>query len=485
MSLKKKSVWKNSILNLFYKLVSMLFPLVSSAYVARILMPSGVGKVATVQNTVSYFLMFAVLGLPSYGIREISKTRENQRELNRTFSELITINAISTTVAILGYAMLIFAMEKDRNEWGLYIACGLQLIFNYFNIDWLYQGEEDYSYICKRSLAIKTLSLMLLYALVKEPSDIIPYASITSCALGLNYFFNIVYSRKYVSFSLKGLHLRSHLSPLLVLFLTIILSGIYSKVDMTMLGLFSTEEAAGLYTTAHKIVDIIIGLCASLTVVLLPRLSYSYAHDRTAFFQLLSQGMRVLFFVTIPLTAGLCLLAPQGMTILYGSSFKSGATALSILSLLIVVKSLGDLLCYQLTICTGNEKKRLPAYFCGAALNIGLNMILIPRMHQNGAALASLISEFVINGIQYGIMKKIVGFSLEWKALWQSVIATVCMACVVLLVKFFVKNMVIETVLSVVVGGGVYLAVNCFMKNELTISFASFIHRRLGEMTRK
>lgn len=475
MRTTKKSVWKNSALNLSYKLVSMLFPLVSSAYVARILMPTGVGKVATAQNIVSYFLMFAVLGLPSYGIREISRTRENQRELNKTFSELITINAISTTVAILGYVLLAFIMGRSSGEWGLYIACGLQLVFNYFNIDWLYQGEENYSYICSRSLAVKIISLILLLVLVKKPSDTILYAGITSCALGLNYFFNIIYARKYVSFSLKGLNLKKHISPLAILFLTIVLSGIYSKVDITMLGLFSTEEATGLYTTAHKIVDIIISLCASLTVVLLPRLSYSYAHDRTMFFHLLSQGMRVLFFITIPLAVGLCLLAPQGMTILYGSSFVSGATALRIFSMLIVIKGLGDLLCYQLTICTGNEKKRLPAYFCAAVLNIGLNMILIPQMHQEGAALASLVSELAVNGIQYRIMKRIVGFSVEWKALWQSIIATVCMACAVLLVRSLSQIVIIQVVLSVCVGGSVYLIVNHCLKNEITLSVEIYI----------
>lgn len=79
----QKSLTKNSIYNVIYTIANILFPFATSIYVSRILLPAGVGKVASAQNIVSYFVTLARLGLPSYGVREFAKVREkNMKETN-------------------------------------------------------------------------------------------------------------------------------------------------------------------------------------------------------------------------------------------------------------------------------------------------------------------------------------------------------------------------------------------------------------------
>ena len=53
-----------------------------------------------------------------------------------------------------------------------------------------------------------------------------------------------------------------------------------------------------------------------------------------------------------------------------GEEFVAGDLTLRIFSVLIIIKSFGNLLCYQLVIATGNEKKRLPAYLIAALLKV-------------------------------------------------------------------------------------------------------------------
>lgn len=473
-----KSIWRNSALNVVYKLVSLFFPLISSAYLARILLPEGVGRIATAQNLVTYFVLIAALGLPTYGVREIAKARDHPEQLNRTFSELLVINAISTTLAVIVYLVTILSVKRFSGDIWLYLATGLQLVFNYINIDWLYQGKEDYLYICVRSIIIKVLSLLFLFWRVKTQDDYIMAACVTSCALGLNFIFNIAHCKKYVRFTLKNLQIKKHLSPLFVLLMTTFLSSIYGNIDITMLGMLSTEEATGLYANVHKTIIMVCMTCSSMTTVLLPRLSYSYVHDREAFHKLLVQGMRLLAFVSIPMTVGLFILAPQGMTVVYGEKFAKGAEALRILSVLLVVKCFGDLLCYQLTLCTGNEKKRLPAYFCAAVSNIVLNAILIPKMAQNGAAIASVMSELVVNGIQIVVMKRIVGFKIEWKAIIQSAVAAAVMSIGVIAMTKVTSHAALQIGLSIVVGGALYVMTNILLKNEFTLSIVDTVKQR-------
>ena len=78
----QKSLAKNSIYNIIYTVANILFPFATSIYVSRILLPVGVGKVASAQNIASYFITVAALGLPSYGVREFAKIREKKDKRN-------------------------------------------------------------------------------------------------------------------------------------------------------------------------------------------------------------------------------------------------------------------------------------------------------------------------------------------------------------------------------------------------------------------
>ena len=154
-----KSLAKNSLFNAVYQVLNIIFPLISSIYVARVLMPEGVGRVAYAQNIAAYFVTAAALGIPTVGLREISNARDDKQKLNKIFSELSIINACSTLLALAIYVALIFCNQAFRLDYKLYLATGLVVLFNIINIDWLYQGHEEYVYMVIRSIAVKALML--------------------------------------------------------------------------------------------------------------------------------------------------------------------------------------------------------------------------------------------------------------------------------------------------------------------------------------
>ena len=65
-----RTLGSNAIYNILYKSLNALFPLVTMAYVSRVLLPVGVGKVASAQNIVSYFVIIASLGLPIWSEKD-------------------------------------------------------------------------------------------------------------------------------------------------------------------------------------------------------------------------------------------------------------------------------------------------------------------------------------------------------------------------------------------------------------------------------
>lgn len=457
-----RSLVKNSVSNVIYSLSNMLFPLLTSMYVSRVILAEGVGQVSYAQTVTSYFITFAAMGLPAYGIRQIAKVRSDREEADRVFSELMVISVVTTAVAVLAFLTLVFL--QFRGEWALYLCCGIQLALNCTNIDWFYRGQEEYTYIVCRGLAVKLISLAAIVLFVKQPEDYVAYALISSLAHGGSCVFNIIHARKFVRFRFRGLNIRRHLLPVGIFALTSFLTGIYSKLDITMLGTISGSGAVGLYTNAHDLSYAVTTLCAAVSTAFLPRLSNLYETDREKFLGLIETGFRVLCFFAVPMAVGVFLLAPSIVELVYGKDFSDAAATLRILSVLILVQGFGNLLCYQLAIATGNERKRIPAYAGAAAANAGLNALLIPAMAQNGAAIATVISELVLNIHQFMTMRALVPYRITLEPVVRSAAAAGVMAVYLLLTGGLGLEPLPNCVLSVAGGAAVYTAVNLSIK---------------------
>ena len=77
---EKKSIAKNSLYNLLYKGFTALFPLLTTSYISRVLMPEGVGTVAYANTVVTYFVTIAALGIPNYGVKLIASYRSDENK---------------------------------------------------------------------------------------------------------------------------------------------------------------------------------------------------------------------------------------------------------------------------------------------------------------------------------------------------------------------------------------------------------------------
>ena len=115
-----KDVKKNTVFNTIKSVMAVLYPLITSPYVFRIIMTDNMGKLNYGNSIVSYVSLVASLGVTTYAIRECSKVKENKEQLSVISSQIYSINIMSTLIAYLGLAVvLIFAkpLEKTRKIW--------------------------------------------------------------------------------------------------------------------------------------------------------------------------------------------------------------------------------------------------------------------------------------------------------------------------------------------------------------------------------
>ena len=396
----EKSLAKNSIFFLIYNTLNVIFPFVTGIYVAHILLKDDIGKVAYAQNIAQYFVILAFLGIPTYGLREISKARKNKEDLNKVYSELFFLNLISTAVFTCAYVVLIFSIPSFRGGYPLYLITGMAIALNALDNSWLYEGLEEFKFISVRNLIFKALSFILLFAFVRERSDYYIYALIAVAGTAGNNILNVAFSKKFVKLKLRGINVKRHLKPVMLLVVVNLAIEIYSLVDTTMLGSFCEKANVTNYVYGSKINKIFLQIVNTFTMVIVPRLAAYYKEGkREEFNALLTQTLRIILLLGIPLIVGIQFVSKFFICEIYGENYKNSACVLRILSAVLLISPVGYLLGSRVVLTVGCEWKMIVSVGVGAVVNVIGNLFLIPKYQEIGATVASVIGEVVVAAI--------------------------------------------------------------------------------------
>ncbi|MBT1165057.1 flippase [Bifidobacterium felsineum] len=467
--MKDKQFFLNSAYNTLYQLLNVLFPLITAAYTSRILLPAGVGLVAYAQNLAQYFIIFAALGIPNYGIREIAKNKNNATALNETFSELFILNAVSTSVSFIVYLITILMFQQYNVQFNLYFVVGIGILFNYLNIDWLYQGLEQYKFITLRSFIVKILSLVLLLCMVHSKNDYIIYAGINVIAVGFNNIFNLCNLRNVsIKLTHHNLSFAKHLKPILILFSTVVSIQFYTLLNTSLLGMFSTTEDVAFYQSSQRVIRIIITVISALGGTLIPRLS-SYGLDRDKSSYLIKNVFNVLFFLFLPAGIGIILTSHDIVLILFGNSFLPAVPTMQVSALLIYTLGFSNLFGTQVLVTFGEENALLKSTVIGAFVSVGLCILLIPHFGSVGAAISSVFSEALVTILTFSRARKILDLTFNKLFIVKTIISTICMSLCVLICTLHISYLYLNFVVSVFIGIFIYFLSSLVLKNDILV----------------
>ena len=478
----EKSVSKNSVFSMLNKGLSVVFPLITVAYVSRILGASGIGEVSSAQNLSTYFSMAAALGIPSYGIRAIAQSKKNKGECNKVFTELFIINFISTIFAVGLYFITLFFLSENYKNIILSFVFSGTIIFNVINIEWVYQGFEEYGYITIRSFLIKLVSILLLLIFVRERTDLIAYSLIICFGSIGNYILNFINLKKYVRFCWENITLKKHMIPIMTFFISVIAIEIYSLLDVSMLTNMSSAKYVGYYSNATRIVKAVANTLTGISVVLMPRFSYLFIeNNKNEIKRLASQFLNITFLISIPSCIGIILTADQIVNLLLGAEFLPAINTIRILSFLIVLMPLSGGIFCQLLLTSGKEKNYLFCVLCGTVVNAILNYILIPVYIHNGAAIASVIAEFMVSFSMVIISMRVVRISMKCRDMFSILFSSIfMMVCVLLARQFsFDISILLYLVLEIGVAITAYILGIFILKNSFSSELINFIRGRM------
>ena len=472
---EQKSIKLNMVMNAILTMSQFIFPIITFPYVSRILLPAGTGRINFAASAVSYFAMFAQLGIPTYGVRACAKVRDDKAKLSKTVHELMMINIIMCVMVYIVFIASIFVVPRFNRDWKLFLITGITIGLNALGVEWLYRALEKYTYITVRSVIFKAVGIVAMFMFVHKQEDYLIYGAITVFAGAASNILNFINLRKYVSFGWLGNYqLKNYIKPVLIFFMMSVATTIYTNLDNVMLGFMKDDEAVGYYGAAVKIKNILVSLVTSASAVLLPRASYYVDKGLMEDFErILKKTMHLILLIAVPMMIYFMIYAAEGIYFLSGKEYGGSIVPMIIIMPTLTLIGMTNVIGIQMLIPLGKEKEVLYSEIAGAIVDLILNAILIPRFAASGAAIGTLVAECVVLIYQLMSIKweKIkLYYDIEWtKILVANTISI--FACIwVKLIVFFDKltlNSFVRIIISGICFFGVYGIGMLVMKETL------------------
>ena len=483
MKERKKSIKLNYIYNVVYQLFLIIVPLVTTPYVSRVLTPDGVRKYSFSFSIITYFSIVASLGFNYYAQREIAKYQGDKSKQSKVFWEIVICRLIPTFISLaINLSLCLFHVYQDYNTLML-IFC-INIIAIAFDIAFFFQGNEDFGKIVLRNVIIKSISIILIFVFVKNPSHLWIYALINSAMLIFSNISLWGYLPKYLV-KVKGLQPLKHLKDAFILFLPTIATSVYVILDKTLIGLLvpgtytEIEEGVevikkysdlenGYYEQSEKIVKMVMVVITCIGTVMIPRNTHEYAlgnYDKVK--ENLKISSRIVFLLGIPLVLGIIAVASNLVPWFFGEGYEKCILLMSVLAPLILIIGFSNVFGVQYLIPTGKNFQFTLGVLAGAITNLGLNFILIPKLWSLGAAIATISGELVVTIVMAIMVRKTINFLKIILDSWRYFIAGGAMFLVLFFINGYFESSIINTILLVLIGIAIYFAILLILRDKV------------------
>ena len=388
----------NFIYNVALTLSTYLINLILFPYVSRVLGVDMVGRVGFVNETISYFSLFAMLGVTMVGIREIAACGNDRERRSQVFSSLMVFVGILTAVVTVVYLVAIFVMNRFLEDRTLFIIGTGSLLFTSLLIEWFYQGMEYFRYVTVRSLLVKLVYAVTVFLTVRRPEDYVLYFTLTVGTVIVNALINIGYSRRFVAFSFRNLNLRRYLRPVVSLGLYKVMISMYTTFNVIYLGFLSSNVEVGYYYSAKKLFYILLGLFSAFTSVMLPRMSTLVENrQEQEFHRKVGQMFDLVFAVALPLIVFLVIMAPQIIGLMSGPGYEGAILPMRIITPVLLLSSMAQIWVIQILMPLRKDRVILLSSVMGAFTGIVTNILFVGRLGAVGSAIVLLCSELAGN----------------------------------------------------------------------------------------
>lgn len=408
MNIIKKILMARATAMLGDKLVKLAAGAVLTVFVARMLGASELGIYSIVMAWSAFLVPLTSMGLNNIVVRQMVKYDNSHDAMTMLYSAIsirLALGLLGGSLMLLAFYLLYPSMFEGNTAIAIPTLFMLQAFFGFLLFEFYLNYQGTFRSIAYIKSAISLLSFGAKLALLYSGFGIASLLLLT----GIEFFIvgiaqYLVYRRKHQPFKENearwpGYHPRwfnlAQAKQLLKrsswLWMSGIVSVIYLKIDIVMIGSMAGTEQAGIYAAASRLSELWYVFPATLAARYYPDMLKAHQQGWPHYFVKLRRFAIMFFAAAFSIAVIMSLSAPWIISLLFGQNFSAAVEVLRIhiwAGCFIFVRYLIS----QHLVITEQEPLSLLSHGIGAVLNVGLNLWLIPKMGIVGAAWATLIS---------------------------------------------------------------------------------------------
>lgn len=468
-----KSISKNAVFNAILNICNIVLPILVTPIITNALGTNLFSYITKAETYNTLLLALASFGVYQYGLREISKVRDDEEKLRKTFTSLFMITTFTTIVVSAAYMFYLFKFYSDNPAFYTCVIVGLSITFNLFYVEWVNEALENYDFITIKTMVVKIVYSIIVICFIRNESNYLFYLYLGVATNIANNVLSYLYIKKRIKFDFTDFQLVKYMKPMIW---AVILSNtglLYTYLDRLIIDKYSTATDLAAYGIAQKVIYIINALMLTIIQVTMPRLSNNLGNNsKKEYLSLLNKVVKIYFLFLFPASTGLLCVSKQVMWI-----FKTDSTYVPWFPLMmgfsVYMLTLGiqGIISNQIIYLNKMEKEDVKIFFIGGIFNLVVNGLFVVTNMFTGtnSIIITIISNMIVIMLEYRVVRKKIKidihlFSYEnMKYFYYSLI----FIPITFTINHFVQNIIISCALDIIICGLIYLSILLMTKDKV------------------
>ncbi|HEY5220722.1 MAG TPA: flippase [Candidatus Paceibacterota bacterium] len=400
-------------------------------YAARVLGTDGYGVFSYAITLAGFLTLFMDPGINGILIRDASKVDEEER---RTIFG--TMFAIKIVLLIIGVLVILFVAPLFSTLPGakvlipiiaLVLAFDTMREFFFSLIRAMENMQWEAAIFLLTNVGIVVFGFIFLAYAANAQSFSWGYVAgdalgTIAAVIALRGYFKKIFSRFDAA----------RVMPILKAAWPFAISGalglLFTNSDILIISWMRSASDVGIYSAAIRIIQTFYLIPGIIQFATLPLISRLAKHDDERFRSAFERTLGMIFLASIPLSLGGIVFGTQIMAFIFGAPYAAGGLAFKILAATLMFDFPASIIINAL-FAYEHQKSLVVSSALGGAVNVGLDLALIPFFGITGSAVATLVAQAVNNGYLWWAMKKVNPFTVIGrlkKIFVSSIVMAVC-----------------------------------------------------------
>lgn len=406
-----RDITRNTLAQIAGRVIMIPLRLTINATLARHLHREGYGEYSLIVVLLLFLNLLVDLGINDIAVREVSRRWKRFQEL---LPNLFLLKALLTLLAFGAGALSVHLLGYSAEVRSAARLASWVLFFNAMGSIGViaYRARLDMKFAVFCDLLAESVYLCLILLCIHEGAAVGTVIRLMVLSRMIHAVFMLgILAWKYRPRPgrLAPRIILALLRQSFLLWLSQLMAVTYSYIDVIMLSKLSGEEAVGLYNASYSLIMYAVFFPVALMNSVFPVMCKTYGEDPTAFRQTLQSAMNVLWAAAVPMAVFGSLFAETIVVFLYGQEFAASARALRILIWASAFMFLSVIMPFTF-IASHQQNKIIYFGVTGVCLNVGMNLLLIPRYGFVGASLATAATEVIVLSITLFVIFRFLRF---------------------------------------------------------------------------